>query len=326
MEQTNKTRTVKRVKKKGRKRKVILSIFSFFLLLIFGFAAYFFVQYKQSFNSSKASSNLSGKQIEFNGTTDKLDKVNILLLGIDARNKEVSRTDTIIVAQYDPKTKTSKMVSIMRDIYVDIPGYKKNKINSAYSVGGAELLRRTLKENFDLDIEYYALIDFKGFVNMIDEAFPEGIEMDVEKRMSKNIGVTLNPGIQKLHGKELLGYVRYRADGSDFNRVERQQKAIKVLVNEAVSLKGVMKIPNMIGAIQPHILTNMETTKMLAISTSFLSAEGREIQTMSIPVKDSFTDPTYEGVGRVLDIDLEKNKQELHNFLEGSTAVTVQQN
>jgi polyisoprenyl-teichoic acid--peptidoglycan teichoic acid transferase len=316
-----KTRVIKRTKKKKRKKRIILSIFSVLFIIFLGFAAYLYMQYKQSFDASKSVSTLKDEKIEFNGTQDKLDKVNILLLGVDKRDKEVSRTDTIMVAQYDPKTKKSKMVSIMRDIYVDIPGYRKNKINSAYSIGGAELLRKTLKENFDIDIQYYALIDFKGFVQMVDTAFPEGIKVDVKHQMSEKIGVTINPGSQKLHGKELLGYVRYRADrNSDFGRVERQQEVIKNIVDEVISLKGIMKIPNMLGSIQPHISTNMETSTMLSIATSFISQDNRSIETFRIPVKGSYTDGRYEGAGQVLDIDLQKNKQELQNFLNDNTS------
>ncbi|MCB6745847.1 LCP family protein, partial [Anaerostipes hadrus] len=87
---------------------------------------------------------------------------------------------------------------IMRDIYAEILGYRNYKINTAYYLGnlknqkkGVELLRQTLKTNFDIDVQYYALVDFQGFVKIVDTLAPQGIEMNVEHKMSENIGLTL---------------------------------------------------------------------------------------------------------------------------------------
>ena len=74
-----------------------------------------------------------------------------------------------------------KMMSVMRDIYADIPGYGKHKINSAYALGGPELLRKTLDKNLGINPEYYAVVDFTGFEKMIDELMPEGVPINVEK-------------------------------------------------------------------------------------------------------------------------------------------------
>src|SRR5690606_27198972 len=156
----------------------------------------------------------------------------------DARGEERSRADTIMMAQYHPDKGTYKLISFMRDMYVDIPGHGKNKINAALALGGPELLRKTIKENFDVEIQYYSIIDFEGFVHLIDEAFPNGVEVEVEKRMSANIGVTLEPGLQRLDGEHLLGYVRFRQDAvGDFGRVERQQKVMKEVASQFTSFQ-----------------------------------------------------------------------------------------
>lgn len=306
-------------KRKGKRRKIIVSLFLVFLFVLLGAATYFYYEYSQALNKAKTDTDTAvpTEEIEFNGVENPLGKVNVLLLGVDAREgEEVSRTDTIMIAQYDPETKKSKLVSLMRDSYVEIPGYKKHKLNSAFTYGGTELLRQTIYENFAIDLQYYALIDFKGFTKMIDAAFPNGIEINVEKAMSKNIGVKLKPGLQELHGKELLGYVRYRNDAQgDFGRVERQQKVIKQLTNEVVSIQGVMKLPTMIGTIQPYIFTNIERSLLLSIGTAFLSNENRNLQTLRIPQDGSYQDKRYPGAGLVLDLDIEKNKAALQDFL-----------
>ena len=128
---------------------------------------------------------------KFNGAVKNDGKITVLMLGADQANGGKSRTDSIMVVQYDYIKKKMKMMSIMRDIYAEIPGYDKYKINAAYSLGGPELLRQTLNKNLGINPEYYAVIDFTGFEKMIDELEPNGVPIDVEKDMSENIGVSL---------------------------------------------------------------------------------------------------------------------------------------
>ncbi|MGE8203517.1 LCP family protein [Heyndrickxia sp. NPDC080065] len=300
---------------KGKKIKIPLIIISILLLAIVGVLSYAYLEYKQGYANSIKSSGLKKENIEFHGEEDKFGKINVLLLGIDSRGEKDSRTDTIMIAQYDPDTKKSKIISIMRDCYVEIPGFGSHRINAAYSYGKTDLLRKTITENFGISIEYVALMDFKGFSKTIDAAFPKGIEVDVEKEMSKGIGVTLSPGVQKLHGKELLGYVRFRKDGlSDWGRVERQQKVIKLLADNITSMKGIVKLPRMIGTVLPYIDTNMKPSLILSIATSFLSENNRSIETLRIPVDGAYKDVTIENAA-VLDIDLSKNKEAIDEFL-----------
>ncbi|ALF10899.1 LCP family protein [Parageobacillus thermoglucosidasius] len=309
-------RNASRLKRRKKKKKLLMLFFLIIVLLFLGILLYIFVEYQQSLKNSQNGSSLQHENIKFNGVRNKSGKINILLLGIDARGKEKSRADTIMIAQYDPEAKKFKIASIMRDSYVYIPGHGKNKINAAHAYGGPELLRKTIKNNFDIDIEYFILVDFKGFTKAIDKAFPEGIEINVEKEMSKGIGVTLHPGVQKLHGKELLGYVRFRKDAeSDFGRVRRQQEVLKQIIDEFISIKGIVKLPSVIGTIQPYILTNIEYKQALSILTSFLSSDTKNIDFFRIPVDESFEDVTYPQVGAVLDIDIEQNKKALKEFL-----------
>src|SRR3954464_7691945 len=99
----------------------------------------------------------------FKGEENKIDEINVLLLGSDSRGEEQARTDTIMVAHYNPQTHKVKLMSLMRDMYVSIPDYQQQKLNAAFTLGGPDLLRETIKENFGLDIHYYATVDFQGF-------------------------------------------------------------------------------------------------------------------------------------------------------------------
>ena len=102
----------------------------------------------------------------------KFGEINILLIGSDARPDEKGLSDTLMIAHYNQKTNRVKLASIMRDTYVEIPDYGKQKINAAFAFGGPELVRKTIKQNFDIDINYYAVVDFNGFSKIVDLSSP----------------------------------------------------------------------------------------------------------------------------------------------------------
>ncbi|PFA62227.1 transcriptional regulator [Bacillus sp. AFS015802] len=309
------SRLDRKTKKKKRGRKVILVL----LLLIFSLLGYAAFQFYSGYKM--AGDDQMQEDYKFNGVKDENGKVNILLLGVDSRGEEKSRTDTMMLAQIDPKTNETKLVSFMRDIYVEIPGYQNYKLNTAFYLGGPELLRKTIKQNFDLDIQYYMIVDFKGFEQSVDILAPEGIEMDVEKAMSENIGVSLEPGVQNLNGKELLGYARFRHDeNGDFGRVERQQKVITALKDEVLSIGGVTKLPKMAGSIQPYIQTNMSKLDQISIAKDVLLSNSSDMDKLTLPVNGSYTNGSYSGVGSVLEIDFEENIQALKDFLSGKSS------
>jgi LCP family protein required for cell wall assembly len=303
-----------------KKKRRWVSVLLVFLVLIGGTAGYAYYQYKQGIAQSLKKVNKTNKENKvnytFEGKKDQYGDTNILLLGSDARGNEKSRADTIMIAHYNETRGTYKLTSIMRDSYVNIPGHGKHKINSAFAYGGPELLRQTIKENFDIDLQYYVIADFQGFVQLIDEAFPNGVEINVEKKMSEYIGVTLEPGLQRLDGEHLLGYVRFRHDAiGDFGRVKRQQEAIKAVGNQLKSFETIPKLPKLIGVITPFINTNMDTTDMLFMAKDFFSKNKGHVETLRIPIDNSFTEPRIKGEGAVLEINLEKNKEALHQFI-----------
>lgn len=307
-------------KYQGKKKRRWPAILLVFLLLIGAGAGYAYFQFKQGVNQSLKKINKDNKEANvvytFKGQKDQYGDTNVLLLGSDARGKEKSRADTIMIAHYNEDKGTFKLTSIMRDSYVEIPGHGKHKINSAFARGGPELMRKTIKQNFDIDLQYFAIADFQGFVQLIDEAFPNGVEIDVEKKMSKNINTKLEPGLQRLNGKQMLGYVRFRHDAiGDFGRVERQQKAVKAIGDQLSGLQTITKLPKLIGVLTPYVNTNMNTSDILFMGKDFFSDKRGNIAALRIPVENSFTEPRIQGEGAVLDIDVEKNKQALHQFI-----------
>ena len=300
----------------SKKKRFSIFMFFFTLIIISVVSMYGYLQYKGAFENSIKDSVLDRTEIEFTSVKSKDDKYNVLLLGIDARDEKKSRTDTIMIAQYDEQTKSTKIISIMRDSYVEIPDYGYNKINAAHAYGGVETLRKTLKVNFDLDVHYFAMVDFKSFSKVVDVAFPEGIEINVEKAMSKGINSTLTAGTHNLSGDQLLDYVRFRQDEeSDFGRVRRQQEILKVLSDEFSEINNVVKLPKVLGTITPHIKTNMKSSLLFSIGQSMLFEKGNDIESMRIPLEGTYTDERYDHAGLVLRIDLDENKKAIHSFL-----------
>lgn len=299
--------------KRSRKKSLRYVFLGIFLILAAtgGYALY---QYNQGVSQSKEK-GIEPAEYEFNGEEDRYSRTNVLFLGSDAREGEGSRADTIMIGSYQPDRGEYKLVSIMRDTHVEIPGHEKNRINAAFALGGPELLRETIKQNFDIDLRYYAIVNFEGFVQLIDEAFPKGVKVNVEKRMSENIGVDINPGLQNLDGEHLLGYVRFRHDAiGDFGRVERQQKVVRQMSDQLTSFETIAKLPKLLGVVTPYINTNMSTGDILYIGKDFLSSENRHIDTLTIPIDGSWENTIVEQKD-VLSIDLEQNKKVLHEFL-----------
>ncbi|MFF2448042.1 LCP family protein [Neobacillus sp. NPDC058068] len=303
-----------------KKRKWLRNSLLTLLLLFISVVIYCVYQYKNGLAEASNGKHMDEQTSydDFQGAEPQFGEINILLLGSDSRGEEHARSDTLMIAHYNQKTHNMKVASIMRDSYVDIPGHGKKKINAAFALGGPELVRKTIKENFDVDINYYAIVDFEGFSKIVDLVAPDGIEVDIPHEMSYGIGMTLLPGKQILHGDKLLGYVRFRHDRlSDFGRVERQQEVVSKLKEQAVGVHSLLNLPKILGMATPYIDTNVDTPTILSIGKGLISGDSKKVESIRIPLEDAYEDETVN-VGAVLRLDLEKNKQALRDFLSSS--------
>ncbi len=328
----SKPRSMRIRRRRKRKRKLRLALLTLFFVVASAYGSYEYLAGKNQANKNSSSvaqgeeassAEESKYKEEFKGVDNKDDKINILLLGSDQREDEQARTDTIMIAQYDTKEQTAKLASIMRDTYINIPGYGYNKINAAFSFGGPELLRQTISENFGIEPEYYSIVDFEGFTQIVDTISPDGIEVDVEKDMkykdgAGTIDLDLQEGKQKLDGEELLGYARFRNDEEgDFGRVARQQKVIRLMKEELISFKGVLKAPRLIGTIQPYIDTNIDNGKILQLGKDFLFNPVKDIETLRIPTNDNYWNERKDyPIGLVLNHDESQTREDLQAFFE----------
>ncbi|MCT1904443.1 LCP family protein [Oceanobacillus sojae] len=312
---------MKRRERKTAKRKWRRRVLLFVFVCIIAVGAYAVIQYYQGLSIAKKGpyKDDGATFIPFEGSEPQFGEINVLMIGSDTRGEGRGLSDTIMIAHYNQDTHDMKLASIMRDTYVEIPGHGMQKINAAFAFDGPELLRQTLKQNFDIDLNYYAVVDFEGFSKIADIIAPNGIEVDVPHQMSEGIGMTLEPGEQVLNGDELLGYVRFRKDADgDYGRVQRQQEVITKLKDEVMSLQGVVKLPKLLGVADPYVDTNVDNKTILTIGKGLISGSEHPMETLRIPVDNSFWNARTDA-GAVLEIDIEQNKQALHEFLSADT-------
>ncbi|MBC1818531.1 LCP family protein [Listeria welshimeri] len=303
-------------KRKARKGRIFVTILVALLILVGVVAVIGYFQYQSSLKEAQNDSKL--KEYKFNGVKADGDAINVLLIGSDSRGADQGRSDSLMIAHYNTKTNTPKLVSIMRDTYVDIPGHGKNKINAAYSYGGPELVRQTIKENFGVDVEYYVVANFEGFPKIVDTLAPEGIKINAEKDMSKNIDVSIKKGEQVMDGKTLLQYARFRKDAEgDFGRIRRQQQVLEALKEQALDVGDVTKIPDVIGKLQGYSSTNIPNGTLMSIGADFLLGKTKTMEKFAIPVKGKWHNERIEGAGSVLRLDdMAANAKALQDFLK----------
>ena len=295
-----------------------MKVFKRLILIILGillvFECYLIFSFLQGYESTK---NAQSKQtIPFNGeeAPDQND-LNILIIGTDSRGEDRGRSDSLMVAHYDQKRKQPKLISIMRDSYVDIPGYGKDKINAAYSYGGIELVRKTLKENFDLPIEYYVTIDFDHFKEAIDNLFPKGVTIDAEKDLDLD-QVFIKAGKQKMDGNTLLQYSRFREDEEgDFGRIRRQQQVLSAISQQVTNVTSLSKLPKTTGKLLGYVDTNLSESTILSVGKDFALGDTKKIETLAVPIDKTWEFNNDTPSGSVLELDTEENAKAIQTFL-----------
>lgn len=304
--------------KAGKQRgSAIQTIAKFLLLIVILIAAFSLYEYNKGLRTAKNDEDFGQIEVnDFVGQKSSDGSINVLLLGSDSRGTDRGRSDSIMIAHYNKKDRTPKLVSLMRDTYSNIPGYGYNKLNAAYSFGGPELVRQTLKETFDVDVEYYAIVNFGSFPKIIDTLIPGGLEIDAEKDLDVE-GDDIKKGPQKMTGHTALQYARFRNDAeSDFGRVRRQQQVMNEIFDQGLSISNGYNLPETIGKVQGYTSTNIPGRLYPSIAKDFVLGLAKPLDKLVIPVEGSWSDGYYEDAGSVLEIDEATNQQAIANFLK----------
>ncbi len=227
---------------------------------------------------------------------------NILLVGTDARpGEEVSRSDAMMILTIDNTNKSLKLTSLNRDTYVEIPGRGSEKLTHAYVYGGVNLLIETIENNFELDIQNYAIVNFLSFMDIIDTL--GGVEVEVKEReinetnkfiknetykwsgSTEPIKLIQSSGVQKLNGYQALSFARIRKNDSTMERDRRQREVIEGVMKGLKELP-ITKYPELLDDILPYVKTNMNPTKIMSLGGTALSLLNTGINQMEFPIMD----------------------------------------
>lgn len=247
------------------------------------------------------------------------DVFNILLIGQDRRpDQGRQRSDSMILVSYSKKDKTIKLISLMRDMYVQIPGYSDNGINAAYAFGGMELLDKTIAQNFGVMPDGNFEVDFDGFIKVIDVLGGVDINLtdyDAEYLNNVNKG-NLITGTNHLNGEQSLQYARIRYVGNaDFERTERQRNVVVQVLDKVLLLDIAGKL-EILDELLPYLTTDMSKNEIIDYSLTVLQSGIIGIEQYRIPVDGAYTSSFIREM-YVLVPDLDKNREQLKEFILG---------
>lgn len=235
------------------------------------------------------------------------DVINVLLVGQDRREGEPrSHSDAMIFCTVNKKTKTITMTSFMRDIWVKIPGYGDQRINTPYMIDGFKLLNKTLEYNFGVSTEYTAEIDFGGFMKAVDMMGGIDLELTAEEAaylnrrglwdVQPNVDWTLHEGENHMDGMQTLAYSRIRAIGDDFGRTERQRTVLTKLIGKAKEM-SLPKLYALVYEMIPTITTDMTNGQIMGLAMDIAPMLGdMQIVSQRIPVGGQFSFETIDGM------------------------------
>lgn len=313
----------KKKKKLSTTKKVVLSLFAVLFILL-GTVLGFYQHVKNKIYIEKETSISNSKNDteyqEVKGIT------NVLLIGVDARDlDEPCRSDSMIVATIDNNHKKVKLTSLFRDTLVDIPGHGEAKLNSAYMLGGPELLMETVKETYNINIDKYIIINFWGFEAIVD--YIGGIEVDVKdyqlEELNKYIGESTggndcpveDAGIQTLNGKQALSYARIRYNvGDEYERTDRQREVIFKVIEKLQNTKP-SKYLGIMNTMLEYIRTNIDPLEALNMAYTIYKFPSLEVQQLQMPLVALSETRNYKDLGSVFLMDRLQNASILYNFI-----------
>lgn len=319
-------------KKSGKKRGSVLKKLLFTAVLfiaLIGGGLYFLVGSVYGKMNYEAIDSVAKLPMQEDGV------VNILLIGNDSRqNGEDGRSDAMILLSVSSKTKSIYMTSLLRDMYVEIPGHDGNRLNAAYSFGGAELLMETVEKNLDISVNRYVQVNFEAFANLVDAVggvdlelttgeleYVNGYLMEYNMLTNRPQGTdnmdTTQPGLVHLNGPQALAYCRNRYIGTDFGRTERQRKVLTEVIKKLPTALG-SNYQELIDGLMPNLTTNLTQNECYRLSLMAGKLLTYDIVSDSIPQPNTYKDATIRGMA-VLEVDFETNIKYLKEKIYGKS-------
>lgn len=312
----------------GKKKNIawgkIISTVFFTFLGIFGITLIYAYNMLHSLNYQEIgdSQDLSHKEDENSSSIINDNMIlNILLLGTDSQSAgDGGRSDTILIISLDARHQKLKITSLMRDLWVKIPGHSQDRINAAYAIGGAKLTIDTIRSNFGIKIDRYALVDFDNFEHIVDSI--GGIEINLTPYevayINNNLGskpFLKGSGMIHLNGKQALMHSRNRDSvGSDYDRTARQRNVITAIFNKCKSL-NLGQVSKLIATILPMITTNFKSSEITGLATNALTYFKFNVAQFRLPTDDNVKDETINHKMVLVINDIAKAKRDINQFI-----------
>ena len=241
-----------------------------------------------------ASNSLTEKPLEKKQSEELLtakDKATIMIMGVDERDDDVGRSDTLMIASIDPKTNQASLLSVPRDTRVKIKGHGFDKVNAAYAYGKERLSQDTVENLLGVNIDHYIIINTKSFKKIIDAI--GGIDIDVPKRMhyedpwddDGGLIIDFQPGMQHMDGAKAVTYVRYRDEEGDLGRIRRQQDFVRACMEKIVSPAIIPKLPSVIKEVMGSIETDLSFRQLLEFAGTLKESKNNGLKTDMVPGK-----------------------------------------
>lgn len=238
------------------------------------------------------------------------DITNVLLIGSDTRGTSGGRSDTMIILSLDKKHGKIKMVSLLRDLYVPIPGKGENRLNAAHSFGGTSLLIKTIESNFKIKIDKYAKVRFDDFIKIIDKV--GGVDITITQAEA-NVIKGVSAGKVHLSGKQALTYARIRKIDSDFGRTNRQRTVINAVINK-VKKMSITEISSLMYDVLPFITTDFSSTELLSLAAQSGKFKDYPVSQLAIPLKGAYRGVSIRGMA-VLVTNLPDAAKSVQDFI-----------
>ena len=323
----------KRDRRHGRKRRIVAQILVCLLLVVlFSFSALggaAAAYYTAATNTIQTETALRDANVVETDLVYDQDVVNILLIGADKRadETEAGRSDTTMIATVDLKNGKLKLTSLMRDMYIDVPGYGYHKFNAAYAYGGVQLVYETIAENFGIKLDGYVEVDMEAFRAVVD--LLGGVQMNLTEAeayflqtaysTSKHGEKNVVAGANLLTPYQALAYCRIRQDVSgEFGRTDRQRKVLMAVFNQLKS-EDIMTITNICMKALQYVKTDLTEAQVRSLMTSVITMGTTEIEQLRIPYDGSYEEGRLGGTGAwVMQVDYEANRQALQYFIFGT--------
>ncbi|WP_175640266.1 LCP family protein [Metabacillus schmidteae] len=318
---------MKRVKKK-KKRPILRRLLFFTLLLLIGigsYVGYVFYQTLEAANNSYDDLGREKSKLRESAVSISNDPVSILLLGVEdySSGGKGGRSDTLMVATFNPADQTMKLLSIPRDTRVEIPGKGLDKINHSFAKGGKELTIETVEDFLEIPIDYYATVNFDGFKNIVDIVggitvnVPFSFEQNSDDRKAEKLQFYEGP--MELDGRYALAYARMRMVDirGDIGRNERQQQVVKAVIDKIASADTLLKVDKLTNEVGNNVETNMKVSELLGFYQKYSGFSTSNIETI-----------TLDGVGEKINgisywLPEEESVIEVQDELKGHLGITV---